>query len=1032
MSEVVDKLTYALDYDLAGTKAKAREAEADAQRLGGAVKAATKDAFDPATAGAAKLGAQLKITAAQYQAFAKEAAATGRSVDSLIAAHMKVGRAAEVAGKQAVGAIKLQSYQITNLAAQAQDVLVSLGSGQNPLTVLLQQGPQATSAAGGVSNAFKLLGGAAGVARLAIGGLVVGGIGALVTASIQGQNEVAGLERRLALIGGAAGVTRGQIELMSRSIDGVGRGNAREILGGLAGGGNVPSSMLPQATQMARNIALGTGQSNQEAVEFLNEILSEPAKGARKLAEDFNALSAADLRQIETLVASGRAHEAAALIIQNAGDNFGAAAASAGTLERAMRGAAEAAGSFWSFVKGIGRPETADEEAARRRRLQYPSPILGALLGPQFGPANRDRLQFLENQAEIDRQGTSMAERSARNQEVLRGADSALAPFAVEASRKRTRENAVARARATLTAANEEGDVGAMALAREALRNAQNPNYRPGSGVPAGRAGRIDTGARDAELARMEVANARALAAAPARDREALRARQQAEAEFIRNSADPRRRGAAAGIRDSRMEAFGISQAGRQADVVTAIAEETAAQLKMADAYAKGTAAAAMQIMQGQAHAAWLQGQIANEDEYARALAARAAAQARATTEQSLAQQRLGNAALGRLVAAGGDPAAMETARIENEALAATQAARDTAQAQRDLAKSTEEIAAADLALAAAETALATARKQGGETSDLQRQIAVNDNNRAAQDSLQLKEAEIKLAYASTEARIKEISAIQAYQQTVREGFTVGSSDFQSRYDELRKINEQLALADATLSGQTRNVQVLDAVRQGLGDIAMAGTRGFRSMEDAASSFFRQLGDLIVQLYVIEPLLNGLLGTSKSGGGGLIGNFISGLFGGGSGGADQNGNGFMASGDPWQPPAKGGGIGGWLKVLGSLPSFGGPRAMGGPVSSGKAYLVGENAPELFVPNAAGNIVPLRAPNATAAQSGGGGRQEIVFNYNVTVSGNGDAELLARMQMIAGQTVQSGLEQYSAADNRSLRQRVQQSGRRALR
>lgn len=37
--------------------------------------------------------------------------------------------------------------------------------------------------------------------------------------------------------------------------------------------------------------------------------------------------------------------------------------------------------------------------------------------------------------------------------------------------------------------------------------------------------------------------------------------------------------------------------------------------------------------------------------------------------------------------------------------------------------------------------------------------------------------------------------------------------------------------------------------------------------------------------------------------------------------------------------------------------FGGARAMGGPVSSGKTYLVGENGPELFSPSSAGNITP---------------------------------------------------------------------------
>lgn len=49
----------------------------------------------------------------------------------------------------------------------------------------------------------------------------------------------------------------------------------------------------------------------------------------------------------------------------------------------------------------------------------------------------------------------------------------------------------------------------------------------------------------------------------------------------------------------------------------------------------------------------------------------------------------------------------------------------------------------------------------------------------------------------------------------------------------------------------------------------------------------------------------------------------------------------------------GGGFGGG--IFGFL--FGGARARGGPVSSGKSYLVGENGPELFTPSTGGNITP---------------------------------------------------------------------------
>lgn len=62
--------------------------------------------------------------------------------------------------------------------------------------------------------------------------------------------------------------------------------------------------------------------------------------------------------------------------------------------------------------------------------------------------------------------------------------------------------------------------------------------------------------------------------------------------------------------------------------------------------------------------------------------------------------------------------------------------------------------------------------------------------------------------------------------------------------------------------------------------------------------------------------------------------------------------------------------------------FGGARAMGGPVSAGKSYLVGERGPELFTPSGSGNIVPNSAM--------GGGTV-----INLTVNGALDAEGTAR-------------------------------------
>jgi hypothetical protein len=63
----------------------------------------------------------------------------------------------------------------------------------------------------------------------------------------------------------------------------------------------------------------------------------------------------------------------------------------------------------------------------------------------------------------------------------------------------------------------------------------------------------------------------------------------------------------------------------------------------------------------------------------------------------------------------------------------------------------------------------------------------------------------------------------------------------------------------------------------------------------------------------------------------------------------------------------GGGLGG---IFDSLLKFGGFRASGGPVSAGRAYVVGERGPELLIPGTAGTVVP----------NGTGGSTVNVYNY----------------------------------------------------
>ncbi|MGM5018727.1 hypothetical protein [Tardiphaga sp. 367_B4_N1_1] len=86
-------------------------------------------------------------------------------------------------------------------------------------------------------------------------------------------------------------------------------------------------------------------------------------------------------------------------------------------------------------------------------------------------------------------------------------------------------------------------------------------------------------------------------------------------------------------------------------------------------------------------------------------------------------------------------------------------------------------------------------------------------------------------------------------------------------------------------------------------------------------------------------------------------------------------------------PTASGGLSSFASLLGI-----GARAGGGPVSAGQAYVVGENRPELFVPNQSGTIIPS-IPTAKAA---GGSNVTVAPSYQIDATG-ADQAAIARLE-----------------------------------
>src|SRR5687768_2195996 len=96
----------------------------------------------------------------------------------------------------------------------------------------------------------------------------------------------------------------------------------------------------------------------------------------------------------------------------------------------------------------------------------------------------------------------------------------------------------------------------------------------------------------------------------------------------------------------------------------------------------------------------------------------------------------------------------------------------------------------------------------------------------------------------------------------------------------------------------------------------------------------------------------------------------------------------------------GGGLGGALtSLLGSLLGLPG-RATGGPVTGGRAYLVGERGPELFVPTSAGRVETLRPSGAA---------REVRVAITVNAPAGSEAKALSASSRQVARAVKAALQ-----------------------
>jgi hypothetical protein len=273
-----------------------------------------------------------------------------------------------------------------SLAPQVTDVTVGLMTGQNPLTVFMQQGGQIRDQIGlsrvateDLGKVFKLtitgmidmvmaMGAALlkfmvspmGLVLLVISAVVVGVV-SFYEEMFKAEKQTLEIAKALEVFGNAAGLTVARVKELAKeasSVDGVSYDKAITSMLELSKTGEVSSEMFVEFSKNAVLFERYAGVGIAETAKQLKELGKEPLKAVMKISEETGFFTAAIIEQIAELERLGKKDDATALAQKALSD---AQAESANRIKESLTGFSKVLDSvgndwdkFWDRVKGRG------------------------------------------------------------------------------------------------------------------------------------------------------------------------------------------------------------------------------------------------------------------------------------------------------------------------------------------------------------------------------------------------------------------------------------------------------------------------------------------------------------------------------------------------------------------------------------------------------------------------------------------------------------------------------------------------------
>lgn len=353
-----------------------REVKAEAAGVASAASPKGKPAFTDVSAGATEAAKKTKEARAEAQKLREQekAAAREKRAEELANAKAASDAAKKAAAEQkaianeAAKQLRQSRNQARQLAPQVTDIVVGLSTGQNPFTVLLQQGGQLKDLFGGVGGAFRALTSVFTLGRVVVGG-VAAGFAAVALSAAKGYDESAKLNKTLALTGNIADTSAGRLDAQARKIADLQKasiGAVRETLTGLVATGQFTSTSLDAAGRAAVALSKLNGKSAAETIEQFDGMASGVAAWAAKSNQAYNFLTAEQFKYIQSLEAQGRTQEAMRVTLDALAATMEQRSVPAiGTFERAWNAVKKATSDVLDNLKAIGRESTPEDRIAK-------------------------------------------------------------------------------------------------------------------------------------------------------------------------------------------------------------------------------------------------------------------------------------------------------------------------------------------------------------------------------------------------------------------------------------------------------------------------------------------------------------------------------------------------------------------------------------------------------------------------------------------------------------------------------------------